>query len=431
MGVDYHTTPLEVREKLTFSESSVGQAMLALNKREHVLENIVLSTCNRTEVFAVVEDEVKGKQEITNFFKDWFKGNPKEIEPHLKYTTAEDVVRHAFKLTAGLDSMILGETQILGQVREAFLKGQQNKTTGKHFNELFRRVITFGKQAHNDTMLGKQAVSISYVAVELTKKLFGDIRKKHAVILGAGAMGESTLKNLHGAGVSEITIINRSFEKAKELADSMEASARTMDELDQSLVHTDILISSTGANEVILTKERLENINKQRKGKPLFIIDIAVPRDVEESAGELKNIYLYDIDDLKSVADKNLEERRKAATLLESEIENELSSFREWLIMLDVVPIIKALNEKSNHIQEKTMESIFRKIPDLNEREIKVLQKHTKSIVHQLLEQPIRQVKQVGAANHPEETKALFKAMFIETFGLEDILTKDEQHFNK
>ncbi|MHA6250450.1 glutamyl-tRNA reductase [Oceanobacillus sp. CAU 1775] len=426
MGVDYHTTPLDVREKLTFSESSVEQAMLALNKKEHVLENVILSTCNRTEVFAVVEDEVKGKEEITEFFTDWFEGNPTEIEPHLKYSASEEVVRHAFRLTAGLDSMVLGETQILGQVREAFMMAQQNKTTGKHFNELFRRVITFGKQAHSDTEIGKQAVSISYVAVELTKNLFGDIRNKHAVILGAGAMGESTLKNLHGAGVSEITIINRNFEKAKELADRMEANADTMEELDQSLVQADILITSTGADEVILTKERLDKINNQRKNKPLFIIDIAVPRDVEESAGDLENIFLYDIDDLKSVADKNLEQRKKAAKLLESEIENELSSFKEWLIMLDVVPIIKALNEKSSRIQEETMDSIIRKIPDLEDREVKVLQKHTKSIVHQLLEQPIRQVKQIGASQYPEETKALFKAMFIETFGLEENLTKDK-----
>ena len=419
VGVDYRATPLEVREMLTFSEQNVEQAMLELNKKMHVLENIILSTCNRTEIFAVVKNEDNGKQDVTTFLMEWFHVKTSDILPYLKFASGDDVIRHAFRLAAGLDSMVLGETQILGQVRDAFLKAQQLKTTKKHFNELFRRVITLAKRAHSDTVIGEQAVSVSYVAVELSKKIFDDMREKHAVILGAGEMGEASLKNLRGAGVTNITIVNRSFNKAEQLAETFQATAVPIDELDQVLLQADILISSTGANDVILTKERLAAIHKQRNEQPLFLIDIAVPRDIEESAGDLENIFLYDTDDLQSVADDNMGQRKKAASIIESAIENELASYTEWLNMLEVVPIIKALNEKSSRIQEKTLESIFRKIPDLDAREMKVLTKHTKSIVNQLLEQPIRQVKQMGADQCSEDVKE----MYINIFGLEDSIS--------
>lgn len=417
-GVEYRATPLEIREKLTFSETELEQAMLALSKKNYINENIILSTCNRTEVFAVVEDKEKGKEAVADFLKDWFQLDESDLLPYLQFETDEKVVRHAYRLAAGMESMVLGETQILGQVRDVFLKAQQNQAAGKQLNELFRRVVTFGKRAHSETVIGQLAVSVSYVAVELSRKIFGDIRGKHAVILGAGEMGEASLKNLHGAGASEITIINRSFSKAEQLAERFHANAAPMDQLDQVLIEADILISSTGSDEVVLTKDRLAKLQEKRGKKPLILIDIAVPRDIEQSAGELEHVYLYDMDDLQSVKDENVEKRKKAAAYLEKEIEKELVSFNEWLDMLDVVPIIKALNEKSSRIQEKTLESIHRKIPDLDDRERKVLQKHMKSIITQLLEQPIKQVKEMRKSGQSDEVKT----MFVHLFGLEDSL---------
>jgi len=427
IGIDYRSAPLEIREKLIFSETEVEQAICELNKKDQVKENVILSTCNRTEIFAVVEGEKEGKQDVTEFFLDWFQENPEEILPHLQFTAGEEAIRHAFRLPVGLDSMVLGETQILGQVKQAFLTAMENKTTGKYFNELFRRAITFSKQAHSNTVIGKQAVSLSYVAVQLSKKIFGSIQEKHAVILGAGEMGEASLKNLHGAGVSKITIVNRSHSKARQLADRFQAETAELEKIDKVLVQADILISSTGAEDVLLTKERLSEINSQRSGKPLLLIDLAVPRDIAEDARELDHVFLYDVDDLKEVTDENIEKRKEAAAVLEREIDNELAAYKEWLSMQQVVPILQALHEKSARIQEQTLDSIYRKIPDLDEREKKVLQKHTKSMIHQLLEQPVKQVKQIGMADQSEEVKAMYQMMFVHTFGLEDAARSGDQ----
>src|SRR5690625_4227948 len=214
------------------------------------------------------------------------------IASHLTFEYDEDAIEHAFKLAVGLDSMVLGETQILGQVRDGFLTAQELKTTGKIFNQLFKRIITFAKSAHNNTVIGEHAVSISYVAVELSKKMFGQMKGKHAVILGAGEMGELSLKNLHGSGVSEITVVNRSLDRAKQIAQRFRANAVSLDQLDEVLATADILISSTGSSTPILTKERVEKIQLKRKNKSLFLIDIAVPRDIEADVDSLDNIFL-------------------------------------------------------------------------------------------------------------------------------------------
>ena len=423
VGVNYQVAPLEVREKLTFSEDSIEHAMMSLSKYEAILENIILSTCNRTEIYVLVESFHSGKQSVITFLKHWFHIEEEEFTEYLQLSKDNDAINHVFKLAVGLNSMVLGETQILGQVRDAFLTAQKLHVTGKIFNELFKRVITFAKSAHSNTVIGEQAVSISYVAVELSKKIFGKIDKKHVVIIGAGEMSELSLKNLSSAGVSNVTVVNRSFDKAKLLADRFHATAVTMAELGDVLTTSDIVISSTGASEAILTKEQLQPIQEQRRNKPLFLIDIAVPRDIEASVDKLDNIFLYDVDDLQHVADENMEARKEAADLIESQLAHELASFQNWLDMLDVVPLIRALREKSLAIQERTLASIFRKIPDLDEREMKVLRKHTKSIVNQLLDQPIKQAKLIGNMENAEARKEIFS----DIFGLDDYLQDENQ----
>lgn len=415
VGVNYQVAPVDIREKLRFSDETVEQAMLSLQAYEHVSENIILSTCNRTELFAVVDDIEPGKEDLIRFLCTWFHISRAELMEYCQFKYEDDAIQHAFRLAVGLDSLVLGETQILGQVRQAFVTAQQLRTAGRMFNELFKRVLTFAKSAHNNTIIGEQAVSISYVAVELSKKMFGQMKGKHAVILGAGEMGELSLKNLHGSGVSEITVVNRSLDRAKQIAQRFRANAVSLDQLDEVLATADILISSTGSSTPILTKERVEKIQLKRKNKSLFLIDIAVPRDIEADVDSLDNIFLYDVDDLQDVADANMEARKEAAAFIESQLVHELSSFRNWVYTLDVVPIIRALREKSFDIQARTLESIIRKIPDLDEREIKVLRKHTKSIVNQLIEHPIKQAKLISTMEASEERKQ----MFIDIFGLD------------
>lgn len=412
VGLNYQVAPLDIREKVTFSNDEIKEAMLELKEQYNVMENVIVSTCNRTEIFAVVTQPHIGIATVQQFLMDWFHMEEDDFLPFLQTLKDKDVIEHLFKLVTGLDSMVIGETQILGQVKDAFLTAQELETTGTIFNELFKRAITFAKRAHKDTVVSEQAVSISYVAVELAKKIFGDIKKKHVVILGAGEMGELALKNLQGSGASEITVVNRTLEKAEKLAKKFSANAVHMGQLLHVLKDADILISSTGAEEVVLNKQALLPVQKLRRGNPLFIIDIAVPRDIDRSVEELDSVFLYDIDDLHGVVDKNLEARKQAAKIIEGQLVDEICAFKNWVAMLDAVPVIRALREKSISIQERTLKSIYRKIPDLTEREKKVLQKHTKSIIHQLLEEPINTAKQMSKYQESDEALDLFKEIF-------------------
>jgi len=411
VGISHQTAPLEIRERLSFSEEAVTQAMLELQKQYVISENVIISTCNRTEVYAVTKHIHAGVAAIQEFISNWFQLADDEFAQYFSRAEDEEAIRHLFKLATGLDSMVIGETQILGQVRDAFLKAQHLHVTDKIFNELFKRVITFAKRTHNDTAIGKQAVSISYVAVELSKKIFGNIEGKHIVILGAGETGELTLKNLQGAGVSNITVINRTFERAEKLASKFIAQAVPFEDLLESLKEADILISSTASTTSVLTKENLHPILQQRREKPLFLIDIAMPRDIDPTIAELDQVFLYNLDDLQKVVDENMEARKKAALLIEKQVNTELTSFHQWLDMLDVVPVIRALQEKSGLIQESVLKSISQKMPNLTEREVEILKKHIKSISHQLLKEPLDYMKQMG-----NEEKSLEEVRLI--FGL-------------
>ncbi|HLS10157.1 glutamyl-tRNA reductase [Lentibacillus sp.] len=423
VGFNYKSAPLEIRERFMISEDDIDKAMAELKKRKSILENVIVSTCNRTEVYAVADQAHTGRFYIKQFLADWLQVDKEDISSYLRVTESDATVEHLFRVTSGLDSMVLGETQILGQVKHAFLTAQQNHTTGTIFNELFKQAITFAKKAHKETAIGEHAVSVGYAAVELAKKIFGDLQAKHVVILGAGKMGELAAKNIHGSGASNITVVNRTFEKAWSLAKTFQAQAMPVEQLHNVLHDADILISSTGSDSVMLSKESVETIQKNRKGKPLFLVDIAVPRDLDPAIGELDNVFLYDIDDLQNIVDENLAARKAAAENLEITIEKEIVAFNEWVQTLGVVPVISALRKKALSIQSETMKSIERKIPDLTAREKKVLNKHTKSIVNQLLKQPVTQAKELAADDNKEEALQ----QFIDIFGIEDDVKEELQ----
>lgn len=421
VGFNYKTAPVEIREKLTFSEESLEKAMVELKNRKSILENVIISTCNRTEIYAVVDQLHTGRYYIKAFLADWFGIDQNEFSSYIEITENDEAMEHLFRVTTGLDSMVLGETQILGQVRDAFLTSQQMKTTGTIFNELFKQAVTFGKRVHHETAIGEHAVSISYTAVELAKKIYGSLDNKQVTIFGAGEMGQLAIKNLQASGANNITIINRTFEKAQQLATELQAKAEPIERLLPVLQNTDVLISSTAAPDILLTKEMLQPILKKRKGDPLFLVDIAVPRDIDPEISNLDHVFLYDVDDLEGIVDENLEARRKAANQVELLLDGEIMTFKTWLTTLGVVPVISALREKALTIQSETMKSIERKMPDLTEREKKVLNKHTKSIINQLLKEPITQAKELAGTDNAEEALQLF----VDIFGIEEEV-KDE-----
>ncbi|MCK1996588.1 glutamyl-tRNA reductase [Psychrobacillus psychrodurans] len=421
VGVNYRTAPVEIREKLSFVEAELPNAMQALQDQKSILENVIVSTCNRTEIYATVDQLHTGKYYVKQFLANWFDIPLENLSTYLFVHEDDQANNHLFRVTAGIDSMVLGETQILGQVKKSFLNGQENGTTGTIFNQLFKQAVTFAKRAHAETAIGENAVSVSYAAVELGKKIFGSLNHKHVVILGAGKMGELAIQNLHGSGAEKVTVINRTFEKAKELASKFDGNAKPMDELQCALLEADILISSTGSTEFVIDLELMQFVERLRKGKPLFMVDIAVPRDLDPRIGDLPNVFLYDIDDLQGIVEANLAERERAAQQINQMIDTEIEQFNDWVTTLGVVPIIAALRQKANTIQAETMASIENKMPNLTDRERKILSKHTKSIVNQLLKEPILQAKELSVAKDPSAQLQLFQQIF----GIEEDVQKE------
>ncbi|MDM5334674.1 glutamyl-tRNA reductase [Ureibacillus composti] len=421
VGLNYKTAPVEIREKLSFIESELPTAMAELKKQKSILEDVIVSTCNRTEIYAVVDQLNTGRYYIKKFLSDWFDIPMNQFDNHLYIREDDESLHHLFRVTSGIDSMVLGETQILGQVKKSFLEAQEIGTTGTIYNQLFKQAVTFAKRAHNDTAIGENAVSVSYAAVELAKKIFGSLKNKHVAILGAGKMGQLAIENLYGNGVGQVTVVNRTFEKAHKLAEKFNGDAKSMEELQCTLLEADILISSTGSTEYVIDYELMEFVERLRKGKPLFMVDIAVPRDLDPRIGDLPNVFLYDIDDLQGIVEANLAERENAAREITELIGHEVVQFKEWFATLGVVPVISALRKKANRIQEETMTSILNKMPELTERERKILNKHTKSIINQLLKEPILQAKEMANAPKAEQQLQLFQQIF----GIEEAVQEE------
>ncbi|MGM9966263.1 glutamyl-tRNA reductase [Rummeliibacillus sp. TYF005] len=428
VGLNYKTAPVEIREKFSFTEEELPEAMRALQSQKSILENVIVSTCNRTEIYAVVDQLHTGRYYIKQFLAEWFHVPVKSFEQHLYIREEDNSMMHLFKVSSGIDSMVLGETQILGQVKGSFLKAQELGATGTVYNKLFKQAITFAKRAHGETAIGENAVSVSYAAVELAKKIFGSLSNKHVAILGAGKMGELAAENLYGSGVGKVTVVNRTFSKAEVLAEKFHGTAKSMQELQCVLLEADILISSTGATDYVIDFDMMQYVEHLRKGKPLFMVDIAVPRDLDPRIGDLPNVFLYDIDDLHGIVEANLAERQRAAEQITSMIDTEIDEFKDWMATLGVVPVIAALRQKAARIQYDTMQSIENKMPNLTEREKKVLNKHTKSIINQLLKEPILQAKEMAGSQKSKEQLALFQQIFGIEEEVEEEARKQQLH---
>lgn len=418
VGLNYRTAPVEVREQFAFDESLLPRALQQLKDTKSILECVIVSTCNRMEIYAVVDRLYMCGHYVRNFLETWF-GIPRErMKDYLYIYEDRQAIEHLFRVTCGLDSMVIGETQILGQVRDFFLKAQKEKATGTMFNTLFKQAVTLAKRAHSETSIGENPVSVSYAAVELGKRIFGDFRGKTVLIVGAGKMSELTLKHLTAGGAEKVVVINRTFEKAAELASKMNGIARPIERLNEELAQADIVISSTGAPGYVLNRETVAKAMQGRRSRPLFMIDIAVPRDIDPDIASLANVYLYDIDDLELIVETNLNERRKEAAKIETMIDKEIEAFNQWYKLLGVSPAIRALQDKAVAIHEETMNSLLNKLPDLDEREMKVIRKLSKSMLNQMMRDPIMRVKELAGERKGDEAVQ----MFTHLFALENLL---------
>ena len=425
VGLNYKTAPVEIRERLSFDESDIVDAMIALQNKKSILENIIISTCNRTEIYAVVDQVHTGRYYIKEFLSQWFDLPIEDFSPFLFIHEGDRAAEHLFQVSCGLDSMILGETQILGQVRSSFMSAQTDGTIGTVFNHLFKQALTLAKRAHSDTEINTNAVSVSYAAVELAKKIFGSLADKNVLVIGAGKMGELAIQNLYSAGAKKVTVINRTHQKAVLLAERFSGKAIDLRELQCALLEADIVISSTGSKNYVITKALMDDVNHLRKGRPVFMVDIAVPRDLDPALTDLESVFLYDIDDLEGIVEANMKERKIAAEAIYMMIEKEIVDFNNWLNMLGVVPVISALREKALNIQAETMESLERKLPQLTDRERAIISKHTKSIINQMLKDPVLYAKELAGQKNREAALQ----SFVQTFNIEELVVaqKDKQ----
>lgn len=397
IGLSHKTAPINVRERLSFTENQIEGALFDLISLPSVTETIILSTCNRTEIYAVTNPPRNGNEEIVKYICESKNVERDKIEKHLYRHDEDGAVRHLFRVTSSLDSMILGEAQILGQVKEAYETAFNSQATGIIFNRLFRHALAVGKRARSDTSIGQSAVSISSAAIELAKKVFGELTGKAVLIVGAGKMSELTAKHLVANGVTNVIVANRTFERAVELADKFGGRAVSFDDfLDQCAV-ADIVISSTGAPHQIVEREDMVKVMTKRKNRPIFLIDIAVPRDIDPKVNDLYNVFLYDIDDLQIVVDDNLSQRKRESVKVEEIINNEVETFLSWLTTLEVVPVIASLRERTEEIRRIELEKALRKLNGLDEHDRETIKALSSGIVNKILHEPIIRMKECAS----------------------------------
>ena len=387
LGVNHKTTPVEVREKMAIS-GGYEQPLTELKRIEAIRECYLLSTCNRVELLLVAEP---GEQLIDNILAFLF-GDRVQREKCLEYLYIyydRDAVHHLFMVSASLDSMIVGEAQILGQLKEAYRHAAKLNCTGTLLNRLLHKAFSVAKRVRTETAIGSSAVSISYAAVQLAKKIFGNLKDKKVLLIGAGEMAELAAEHLVGQGVAEVVVANRTLSRGMELAKRFHGRAVSFDELLGQLEQVDIIISSTGSPTIILRQADVRPVMRARRNRPLFFIDIAVPRDLDPDLNDMENVYLYDIDDLSSVVDMNRSEREREAVKAARIVDEMTLSFQRWMDGMSVTPTILALRRKADGICRSEMEKTLPRLAALSGEEKQAIEVMLSAITAKMLHDPL------------------------------------------
>lgn len=391
VGLSHRSAPIELRETVDFSRDGIDRALSALAARG-VGEAVVLSTCNRAEIYTVVETDATVAL-VTRFFSEYHTIDPLQLEEHLYLHRGADATKHLFRVASGLDSLVVGEPQILGQVKSAYTAANTRRLTGSVTNRLFPSAFATGKRVRNETGLGEGAVSVSYAAIALAKKIFGDLKGLKVLILGAGEMAKLTGIHLQAQQVHQITIASRTLATAQGLARQLGGRAVPWSDLDVALGAADIVITTTGATQPILTRVRVEEVMRPRRYRPLFVIDIALPRDVESAAGDLDQVFLYNIDDLQSIVQENLARRSAELARAEAIVGEEVTKFTAWMKSREIVPTIVALRQRFEAIRQAELHRLQPKLSGLSPDARARVDDVTRLIVEKLLLSPTEQLK--------------------------------------
>ena len=413
VGLSHKTAPIELRERLYVAEADLPKPLEMLGESTDLVERMLVATCNRVEVYAAADGAVqKAVEGITDCLAT-YRNVPKADFLDKLYTyTAGEAVRHVFRVASSLDSMVVGEPQILGQVKTAYSIAQAREATGMILTNLMEQAFHVAKRVRSETGIATSAVSVSSAAVELARKIFGDLAGRSVLIIGAGEMAELALRHLLDDGVRSVLVANRSYDRAVALAQQFHGRAVTFEAFRQEMVSADIVISSTAAPHVILKKEDMQAIIQQRRHRPIFLIDIAHPRDIDPACNEVDNVYLYDIDDLQAVVASNLQERAGEAERAEAIIEREVGVYLNWLRSLDVVPTIVSLRERVEEIRDAELQKAMGRLGDLTPEQREAIAAMSRAMVNKILHQPMTELKRRAAHQEGPRYTTVLRRLF-------------------
>lgn len=425
VGVSHKTAPVALREKLAFTEAELPQALKELLvSTEQVSEAVIVSTCNRTEVYASATTAPLGVETVRRFIRDYRHLDDDEVaelQGCLYTKQGQAMVEHLFRVVTSLDSLVLGEAQIIGQIRRAYMTASASHATGELFNHLFRQALEVGKRARSDTDIGAQSVSVSTVAVGLAERIFGSLEQTRVLVIGAGEMAELTLGYLVEKGSTHVTVANRTLEHARALAEGVGGQAIGFDRLQDALVQADIVISSTGSKDYVVDAATIDEVERMRDGRPILLVDIALPRDIDPGCMAIDGVYRYDLDDLGSIIDEHKQEREDEAAKVEELVEEETDAFLLWMQEREVTPTIKELYGKAENVCARELEHAERELAHaqghpVSEAQRDVLQSFANAVSKKLLHGPtVRLRKQMG---NPDAYLYTESARFL--FGLDN-----------
>ncbi len=399
IGLNHETAPVAIRERLALTGDALEETLRWLKERPPVQEALVLSTCNRVELYLVTEEKSDQVDRMVRaYFEERF-GLEEDDWRRFHYQYGyHKAITHLFRVASGMDSMVIGEPQITGQVKEAYRKAVHQKAVGTILNRLCHKCFHVSKRVRTETELASRAVSVSYVAVELAKKIFGDLSERQALLAGAGEMAELAARHLAGNGIARILVASRTLEHAQRLAATFEGEAISLNAIPGSLSQIDILLCSTASPDYILRADQVREAMRTRRHKPVFIIDIAVPRNIDPAVNTIDNVYLYDIDDLQSVLQANLEERKKELRHAESIVQEEVRAFLAWISNLNLVPTIVSLRERAEKIRQGEVEKALSLLQNpVSEKDRKAIEAMSQAIVNKILHDPVSTLKKAEA----------------------------------
>lgn len=429
MGLNHKTAPVDVRERFSLPRQAVRQGLANVGSYGGISEMVVLSTCNRSELYAVVDDLEADEASVKQFLFD-LTGNEEDIDEYLYEFVDEECVRHLFEVASSLDSLVLGEGQILSQVKEAYALAREAGTTSTVLNTVFHRAIACGKRVRTETRIAYNSVSVSYAAVELARKELGDLSESSALIFGAGKMAELTAQHLLARGVQKLYVANRHFDKAELLAREFGGEAVPWEQALRCAVRVDVIVTSTGAPHYVVKPWETQQLMAKRKGRPLFFIDIAVPRDVDPEVASIKGVTLYNIDSLEAVVDEHVQERREEAVGARRIVEEEVESLVQRFRYLSFQPIMALLSKRCERIRQREMRRVQPKLPDLTEEEWRQVGNMSRMIVRKILRMPMMKLNASAGTDSEEFYIDAMRALFkLDTIGETGTINERHNHY--